>query len=115
MHPSAQLEGDPYLSCAYMQLYYRGFTVQAAVLLDARSPGRPPALLPDSVALRSHPGTVNEPSRSGQQPITARRIGTAAWLAVEGIDGNGSSSLAERLAVLDKLSACVRLHGTSCP
>ena len=78
VHPSAQLEGDPYLSCAYMQLYYRGFTVQAVVLLDARSPGRPPALLPDSVALRSHPGTVNEPSRSGQQPITARRIGTAA-------------------------------------
>ncbi|MGH2849214.1 MAG: hypothetical protein ACRDLP_01200 [Solirubrobacteraceae bacterium] len=111
---SARLEGDPYLSCAYMQLYYRGYTVQAAVLLDARNPGRPPALLPGSVTLRSRPGTVNEPPRSGQQPITARRIGNA-WLVVESINRGGSSSLSERLAVLDRLTACVRPHGTPCP
>jgi hypothetical protein len=114
IHGSPQLEGEPYLSCAYMQLYYRGYTVQAAVLLDARQPGQLPALLPDSVAVGSHPETVNEPERSVQQPITGRRIGNA-WLVVESIDHNGASSLAERLAVLNKLTACVRLHGTPCP
>lgn len=113
VHPSGRLEGDPYLSCAYMQLYYRGYTVQIAVLLDARDPGRVPALLPGSAALRSQPGTVNDPARSGQQPITARRIGNA-WLVVESINRKGSSSLSERLAVLDRLTACVRPHGTPC-
>jgi hypothetical protein len=114
VHGSPQLEGEPYLSCAYMQLHYRGYTVQAAVLLDARHPGRLPALLPDSQALRAQPETVNEPQRSVQQPITARRIGDA-WLVVESVARDGSSSLGERLAVLDKLSVCVRLHGTPCP
>jgi hypothetical protein len=114
VHGSSRVEGDPYLSCAYVQLFYRGYTVQAAVLLDARNPGRLPALLPGSVALRSRPGTVNEPARSGQQPITARRIADA-WLVVESINRNGSSSLSERLAVLDRLTACVRPHGTPCP
>ena len=114
VHGSPQLEGKPYLSCAYMQLYYRGYTVQAAVLLDARHPGQLPALLPDSVVLGSQPETVNEPQRSTQQPITGRRIGDA-WLVVESIDREGSSALAERLAVLKKLIVCVRLHGTLCP
>jgi hypothetical protein len=114
VHRQPQLEGEPYLSCAYMQLYYRGYTVQAAVLLDARRPGWLPARLPDSVTVRSQPGTVNEPERSTQQPITGRRIGDA-WLVVEGISRQGSSTLAERLSVLDKLTACVRLRGAGCP
>jgi hypothetical protein len=114
VHGQPQLEGDPYLSCAYTQLYYRGYTVQAAVLLDARHPGRLPALLPDSVAVLSQPNTVNEPQRSVQQPITARRIGDA-WLVVETLSHQGSSTLSERLVVLNKLTACTRLHGTLCP
>jgi hypothetical protein len=114
VHAQPQLEGEPYVSCAYMQLYYRGYTVQAAVLLDARHPGQLPALMPDSVTVRSQPDTVNEPQRSVQQPITARRIGDA-WLAVETLSRQGSSTLTERLAVLNKLTTCVRLHGTLCP
>jgi hypothetical protein len=114
VHGQPQLEGEPYVSCAYTQLYYRGYTVQAAVLLDARHPGKLPALLPDSVTVRSQPDTVNEPQRSVQQPITARRIGDA-WLVVETLSQQGSSTLTERLAVLNKLTACVRLHGTLCP
>jgi hypothetical protein len=114
VHSSSQLEGRPYLSCAYTQLYYRGYTVQAAVLLDARHPGELPALLPDSVAVRSQLDTVNEPQLSVQQPITGRRIGDA-WLVVESMSKQGSSALAQRLAVLDKLTACVRLHGAPCP
>jgi hypothetical protein len=113
VHGEPQLEGDPYVSCAYMQLYYRGYTVQAAVLLDARHPGQLPALVPDSVAVRSQPNTVNEPQRSVQQPITARRIGDA-WLAVETLSHQGSSTLTERLTVLNKLTACIRLQGTLC-
>ncbi len=114
VHGSPQLDGTPYLSCAYMQFYYRGYTVQAAVLLDARHPGRLPAPLPDSAAVRSQPETVNEPQRSGQQPITGRRIGDA-WLVVESTSRQGLSTLEERLTVLDKLTACVRLHGKLCP
>jgi hypothetical protein len=114
VHAEPQLEGEPYLSCAYTQLYYRGYTVQAAVLLDARRPGRLPARLPDSVTVRSQPDTLDEPERSTQQPITGRRIGDA-WLVVESMSRQGSSTLGERLAVLDKLTACVRLHGAGCP
>jgi hypothetical protein len=114
VHGQPQLDGDPYVSCAYMQLYYRGYTVQAAVLLDARHPGQLPALLPDSVTVRSQPDTVDEPQRSVQQPITARRIGNG-WLVVESISRQGSSTLTERLAVLNKLTACVQLHQTLCP
>ena len=114
VHGQPQLDGAPYLSCAYTQLYYRGYTVQAAVLLDARHPGALPAPLPDSVAVRSQPKTRNEPQRSTQQPITGRRIGDA-WLVVESMSHHGSSTLAERLAVLDKLTACVRVHGSMCP
>jgi hypothetical protein len=114
VHGAPQLAGRPYLSCAYTQLYLRGYTVQAAVLLDARHPGRLPAGLPDSVALRSQPETANEPPRSGQQAITGRRIGDA-WLVVESLDHRGSSTLAERLAVLERLGVCVRLHGPPCP
>jgi hypothetical protein len=57
---------------------------------------------------------VNEPQRSGQQPITGGRIADA-WLVVESTDRQGFSTIGERLAVLDKLTACVRLHGTLCP
>lgn len=114
VHRAFQLEGRPYLSCAYTQFYYRGYTVQAAVLIDARHPGETPALLPDSVAIRSQPDTVNEPQVSVQQPITGRRIGDA-WLVVESMSNHGASSLTERLAVLDKLTACVRLRGSLCP
>jgi len=114
VHGSPRLEGEPYLSCAYMQFYYRGYTVQAAVLLDARHPGRLPAPLPDSLAVGSRPETVNEPQHSGQQPITGRRIGDA-WLVVESTGRRGFSPLAERLGVLEKLTACVRVHGTLCP
>lgn len=59
-------------------------------------------------------GADGRPSRSTQQPITGRRIGDA-WFVVESMSRHGFSTLAERLAVLDKLTACVRLHGTMCP
>jgi hypothetical protein len=98
------------LSCAYTEFAYNGYGVQTAILLDARQPGSHPAGLPNATPVRGRRATFNERAiqAHGTQYITGRRVGNA-WLVVE-----SASPLPERLAVLDRLSTCVRITGR-CP
>jgi hypothetical protein len=113
------LAGDSYVSCADTHFAYRGLAVVAAILLDAQDPGEAPALLPAATPVAQHPQTYTQPlvtpssnshpARSPSAIITARRLGNA-WLIVQA-DG----TLPQRLAILDRLSTCVRLNGPKCP
>jgi hypothetical protein len=108
----AALVGRTFLSCANTSFYDEGQSVDAAILLDAQHPGALPEALPGATAVPGHPAASNE-----RQPaitrltlsITGRRVGDA-WLVVQS-DG----TLAQRLAILDRLRACVRLSGSPCP
>jgi hypothetical protein len=123
VHGFPDLAGKSYLSCANTQFGYGGEGVIAAILLDAQHPGTAPEPLPDAKPVPGHPQTYNEPAipapagttgaRLGNPAInpaiTARRVGDA-WLVVQ-----ATGTLAQRLAVLDRLGACVQLSGAACP
>jgi hypothetical protein len=105
------LAGRPLLSCAYTTWYDTNDNlVQAAILLDARHPGSPPPMLPDATPIPGHAGFINEPITQLRRStnITGRRVGNA-WLVLEAQD-----PLAQRLAILNELGACVRLTGAPC-
>jgi hypothetical protein len=105
------LAGRPLLSCAYTTWYdAHDNLVQTAILLDARHPGSPPPMLPDATPVIGHPGFINEPITQLRRStnITARRIGNA-WLVLETRD-----PLAQRIAILNELGACVHLSGAPC-
>jgi hypothetical protein len=92
-----------YLTCATVYFNYHGAPAMAAVLLDARHPGTAPASFPYATALSAKLENVDQPDAS-LATFTARRVGPAAWLIVQ-----ASGSLAGRLAILDRLHACVSL------
>jgi hypothetical protein len=108
------LTDKTFLACATTSLRDgkpRG--VLAAVLLDAQHPGlNAPPPLPNAAPVPGHPGTFNEgpvAPRSAELSITGRRIGNA-WLVVQ-----ASGSLQRRLAMLDRIGACVHLTPGACP
>ena len=119
IHGFPNLTGKTFLSCASTQLadrHDRGAV--AAILLDAQDPGSRPAPLPDARLVPGHPQTYNELAirpppnthslRVSNLSITGRRIGDA-WLVVQ-----SGGTLAQRLAILDRLGACVRITGRPC-
>jgi hypothetical protein len=108
------LTAKTFLACATTSLRDakpRG--VLAAVLLDAQHPGlSTPPPLPNAAPVPGHPGTFNEgpiAPRSAELSMTGRRIGNA-WLVVQ-----ASGSLQRRLAILDRIGACVHLTPGACP
>jgi hypothetical protein len=106
--------GRAYLSCIDTEIAYRGWVLDAALLLDAHHPGALPAPLPGSTPVPGHPGVVEE--RSGIfGDITGRRVGDA-WLVVESSSrlAQRTSGLPQRLEMLDALRSCVRVAG-HCP
>jgi hypothetical protein len=103
VHGFPGLPGTAYLTCATVHFNYRGAPATAAVLLDARHPGAAPAPFPYATALSPSLENVDQPDASFAT-FTARRVGPAAWLIVQ-----ASGSLAGRLAILDRLHACVSL------
>jgi hypothetical protein len=117
--PVPQVIGRAYLSCIDTEITYRGWALDAALLLDAHHPGAAPAPLPGSTPVPGHPGVVQEEEGGIFGSITGRRVGNA-WLVVESGSSLGShlvqrtSGLPQRLEVLDALRACVRIAGR-CP
>ncbi|MGA2469751.1 MAG: hypothetical protein ABSG64_03580 [Solirubrobacteraceae bacterium] len=105
------LEGNPLLSCAYVQWYDARGSEQVAILLNARDPGATPPPLPNASPIKGHPGFVNEPIDQlvRSTNITARRVDNA-WLVVETL-----APLRERIALLKRLTVCVHLRGAPCP
>jgi hypothetical protein len=112
VRPVPQVIGRAYLSCIDTELTYRGWALDAALLLDAHHPGSLPAPLPGSTPVPGHPGVVEEKSGGLFGDITARRVGDA-WLVVESSSrlAPHMSDLAQRLDVLDGLRTCVRIAG----
>jgi hypothetical protein len=106
-----------WLTCLHAWYTLDGSSYETAILLNASSPGSPPARLWGSVPLAGHPGVVQIPAvereihfrlpkhparlLSSRQvlvpPTLARRVGPA-WLLVR--EGRG---LAQRLALLESL------------
>ncbi len=96
------LAGSAYLTCAETHFDYHGAAVTAGLLLDARQPGTAPASFPYATALSPSVENVEQPDWS-LATFSARRVGPA-WLVVQ-----SAGSLAQRLAILGQLRACVRL------
>jgi hypothetical protein len=98
------LLGRPFLSCASTE-YFRGEEpLEAGVLLDAARPGAEPPPLPAMRAVRDHPGIFQAQGAAGEGQMVGRRI-AHAWLVVE----EGGSTLQQRIALLERLRATVRL------
>ncbi len=114
VQPVPQVIGRAYLSCIDTEITYRGWALDAALLLDAHRPGVLPAPLPGSTPVPGHAGVVDEKSGIFGD-ITGRRVGDA-WLVVESSSRLAlrTSGLAQRLEVLDALRSCVRIAGR-CP
>jgi hypothetical protein len=115
VRPVPQVIGRAYLSCIDTEITYRGWALDAALLLDAHHPGALPAPLPGSTPVPGHPGVVQEGSGGIFGDITGRRVGDA-WLVVESSSrlAQRTSGLPQRLEVLDALRPCVRIAGR-CP
>jgi len=106
-----------WLTCLHMWFTVGGTSYETALLLNASSPGSPPAMLWGAIPVPGHPGIVQIPAMerelhfrvprvTGREhtfwdvfipPTVARRVGPA-WLIVR--DGN---SLAQRIAFLQSL------------
>ncbi len=112
VRPVPQVIGRAYLSCIDTEITYRGWALDAALLLDAHHPGALPAPLPGSTPVPGYPGVVEEGSGGIFGDITGRRVGDA-WLVVESSSrlAMRTSGLAQRLEVLDALRPCVRIAG----
>ena len=86
--PDPGIIGHAYLSCVGLGFRLRGSWFKAAVLLDAKHPGAPPAALPDMRPVPGAPGFLerSSPPVSEGEDLTARRVGDA-WLVVQGEAG----------------------------
>jgi hypothetical protein len=118
--------GHAFLPCINADLYslqttatgpqnaYRS-TLEAAVLLDAESPGSTPAMLPDMRPVLGRPGVYDQPSAllnlsPPSSGLSAERAGNA-WLVVAG--GTGTQ---QRLRVLANLTVgAINLAPSSTP
>jgi hypothetical protein len=94
------LVGRPFFSCASTSYHVGPSAVLASVLLDASRPGTTPASLPAMRPISGHPGFFQAPGVEGG--IVARRI-PDAWIVVS------RGSLQQRLSLLERLDATVRL------
>ncbi len=100
---SAGVVGRAFESCVDTYYKFEGSSLDAAILLDASHPGALPAALPEmrpTPGVRGVFGAPGPPNVGGA--LTARRVGNA-WLVVA-----GGSGAAQRLRVLDHLTATVR-------
>jgi hypothetical protein len=84
--------GALFVACIDTEYYMNGWGLKAAILLDARHPGRVLGPIPGAVPVMGEPGTINTPGG-----LAARRVGNA-WLVVD-----GGSGLAQRLQALRAL------------
>jgi hypothetical protein len=101
VRPSAgKIEGRAFFSCIDTEFYLHKWPLDAAILLDAQRPGRPPASIPEMRQVPRAPGVFEAPG-DWNGPIAATRRGHA-WLVVAG--GRGAS---QRLQVLRHLSTSV--------
>ena len=92
-----RLVGSAFLPCALTTLTRSGVPINVTALIDAASPGSPPAALPDFHAVRSRPGVFS------QGGLVATRDG-AAWLVV-----SQGSGVAQRLELLAHASALISI------
>jgi hypothetical protein len=97
-----KLIGRAFFSCIDTEYYLRNWPLEAAILLDAQTPGRIPAPIPDMKSVSGARGLYNAPG-DWHGEITAVRRGDV-WLVVA-----GGSGLAQRIEVLRHLSARVSL------
>lgn len=115
--PDPAIAVPGWLTCLHTWYTLDGSSYETAILLNAKSPGSPPAMLWGAVPLAGHPGTVRIPAVErvihfrlpeypGRElssrdvlvaPTVARRVGPA-WVLVR--EGRG---LAQRIALLDSL------------
>jgi hypothetical protein len=95
--PDPGIIGHAYLSCAEVGFRFHATWLTAAVLLDAKHPGAPPAALPDMRPVRGAPGVFDRTSALLPEGITARRVGDA-WLIVK-----GQAAVAQRVQALRAL------------
>ncbi len=92
--------GHAFLPCLNTSFIFDGTRFAAAVLLDAKQPGQPPADLPDMQPLAGHPGVVARQramtnlfnDEANNLDIVARRVGRT-WLVVAG-GANGTQQAA---------------------
>ncbi|HEY4917677.1 MAG TPA: hypothetical protein VIH92_12240 [Solirubrobacteraceae bacterium] len=115
--PDPAITVPGWLTCLHTWYTLDGSSYETAILLNAKSPGSPPAMLWGAVPLAGHPGTVRIPAVEREihfrlpqypgrelisrevltPPTVARRVGRAWVLVREG------RSLAQRIALLDSL------------
>jgi hypothetical protein len=115
--PDRNITRPGWLTCLHTWYSLDGSSYETAILLNAKSPGSPPAMLWGAVPLAGHPGIVQIPpvereihyrlpKYPGREltsrevfipPTVARRVGPA-WVLVR----NGSS-VAQRIALLDSI------------
>jgi hypothetical protein len=81
--PVTGAEGELFLSCTDTEYDLERWPLDAAILLDARHPGRTLAQIPGATPVKGQPGTVNLQVGNPPGDITARRVGNA-WIAVQG-------------------------------
>jgi hypothetical protein len=96
--PDPGIIGHAYLSCVGLGFRLRGSWFKAAVLLDAKRPGAPPATLPGMRPVPGAPGFFDRASAfGGSEGLAARRVGDA-WLVVQ-----GETSMSRRVQALRAL------------
>jgi hypothetical protein len=115
--PDRAVTEPAWLTCLHTWYTVHGTSYETALLLNASSPGSPPAMLWGAIPLPGHPGIVQIPAMerelhfrvprvTGKEhtfwdvfipPTVARRVGPA-WLIVR-----EGSSLAQRIAFLQSL------------
>jgi hypothetical protein len=100
-----RLDNPAFLSCWDAVYYLRGWPLTAAVLVDARHPGRAPPALPGMKPIPGHPTLLN--ANGGlQDGLSARRL-RSAWLIVR-----GGRNVTQRLALLHAVrSVTLRISG----
>jgi hypothetical protein len=96
-----RIMGRAFFSCIDTEYYLHNWPLETAILLDAQSPGRPPAPIPGMTPVPRSPGLFGAPG-DWHGDITAARRGNA-WLVVA-----GGSGLTQRVQVLRHLRASVR-------
>jgi len=94
--------GRAFFSCIDTEYYLHDWPLDAAILLDAEHPGRPPAPIPGMKPVPHTLGLFNAPG-DFHGDITAVRHGDA-WLVVA-----GGSGLPQRIEVLRHLTATISL------
>jgi hypothetical protein len=115
--PDPAISVPGWLTCLHTWYTLDGSSYETAILLNAKSPGSPPAMLWGAVPLAGHPGAVRIPAVEREihfrlpqypgreltsrevltPPTVARRVGRAWVLVREG------RSLTQRIALLDSL------------